>query len=49
MPPSTRRQQRYVFAQAAKGVPWAKRWVSEGATKVQPGLHRHLRKRRKHR
>lgn len=35
MPPTSRKQQRYVYAQADKGVAWAKKWVSEGSMKVK--------------
>lgn len=35
MPPTTRRQQEYVYAQAEKGVAWARRWVREGNMKVK--------------
>lgn len=35
MPPTSRRQQKFVFAKAREGVPWAKRWVSEGKMKVR--------------
>jgi hypothetical protein len=35
VPPVSRKQQKYVFAQADKGVAWAKKWVAEGAMKVK--------------
>jgi hypothetical protein len=35
VPPTSRRQQRFVFAQAHKGVAWAQKWVAEGKMKVQ--------------
>lgn len=35
VPPVSRKQQRFMFAQANKGVAWAKKWVAEGQTKVQ--------------
>jgi hypothetical protein len=35
VPPVSRKQQKYVFAQADKGVAWAKKWVREGKTKVK--------------
>lgn len=46
MPPSTRRQQRFVFARARAGEAWAKRWVAEGKMDIVP--RRKKRKRRRH-
>jgi hypothetical protein len=35
VPPTSRKQQKYVFAQAEKGVKWAQKWVAEGSMKVK--------------
>ena len=36
MPPSTRRQQKFMYAEANRGASWAQKWIKEGKTKVTP-------------
>lgn len=44
MPPTSRKQQRLVYARAKQGVAWAKRWVAEGNMKVQPKKRKRVSK-----
>lgn len=45
MPPTSRKQQKLVYARAEQGVAWARRWVREGNMKVKKKKKKRKKKR----
>jgi hypothetical protein len=45
VPPTSRKQQRFVYAKAHEGVSWAKKWVAEGKMKVKKAARKKRRRK----